>query len=68
VAHEKVTVSLVVDVAVIVVVLKPPEVAVEDVTPLENVAVTVSGYLRMIVPEPPFPPVPPPIPFPPSPP
>jgi len=54
--HANVTVSLVVDVAVIVDTLKPPEVDVDCVTPAEKVAVTVSGYLMMTTPEPPLPP------------
>jgi hypothetical protein len=39
VTHEKVTVSLVVDVAVIVATVKPPLVDVDEVTPAEKVAV-----------------------------
>jgi hypothetical protein len=57
--HEKVTVSLPVDVAVIVETLKPPEGAdVDWVTPPEKVAVNESGYFKMIIPDPPFPPLP----------
>jgi len=39
VTHENVTVSLVVDVAVIVATVKPPAVDVDEVTPAEKVAV-----------------------------
>jgi hypothetical protein len=39
VTHENITVSLVVDVAVIVATVKPPLVDVDEVTPAEKVAV-----------------------------
>jgi hypothetical protein len=52
-AHEKVTVSLVVLVAVMMLVLNPPAVLVVWVTPPENVAVYVSGYFRITIPDPP---------------
>jgi hypothetical protein len=39
--------------------LKPPEVAEDDVTPPENVAVRVLATLRITTPEPPAAPAPP---------
>jgi hypothetical protein len=42
--------------AVILLILKPPDDVVVDVTPPVNVAVRVSGYLIITIPEPPFPP------------
>jgi hypothetical protein len=55
-AHAKLTVSLAVLVAVIVLILNPPDVVVDCVTPPLNVAVRVSAYLSTTIPDPPAPP------------
>lgn len=56
--HSNVTASLIVDIAVIVLILNSPEVTVVCMIPPENVAVMVSGYLSITIPEPIMPPLP----------
>jgi len=55
-AHPKVTVSLVVEVAVIIVILSLPDVVVVCVTPPEKVAEIPAAYFKITTPEPPEPP------------
>lgn len=55
-AHAKLTVSDPVLVAVIVLILKPPDVVVDWVTPALNVAVKAELYFKITIPDPPLPP------------